>query len=88
MHDRTTQLDEHKITAAARLNLPATEPELYKGHLLSLAYARLATIHDEHQITARLNLPDTELQDTNHSCSWATSLQYIVHVTCYKGHAL
>ena len=63
---------------------------IQRAHLLQLAYARPATIHNEHKITARLNLPTTELQDAKSQVAAAvlTLLQYIVHVTCYKGHAL
>ena len=53
MQDGTTRLDEHKIKAAAALNLPASEPELHNRRLLQLACttgynSRLG----EHEITA------------------------------------
>ena len=63
MHDGTTRLDEHKITAAAGLNLPAAEPELYNGCLLQLAHTTGYNSRRT-QITTRLNLPNMELQDT------------------------
>ena len=64
MHDGTTRLDKHKITAAAGLNLPATEAELYNGRAFCSLHMH-DWLHDEHKITAGLNLPATKLQDTN-----------------------
>ena len=88
MHDRTTRLDEHKITAAAGLNLPSTEPELQR------APCNLHARDDEHKITATLVFknPDSLFTamnvptNTGFQCScqgWFTIKKGSVFFSCF-----